>query len=123
MWEFPKIRGTSFWGPYTKDPTIYIRVPYFRKLPYIDYIGAVIVRIGFIGLRERGFRLYYRGPNNYKRVLGPIILCLLQGTPKIVIGNYLGPYISYTFVTGSTLGCRVWDLGFLHFGQVSPSTI
>ena len=21
-WEFPKIRGTSFWGPYNKDPTI-----------------------------------------------------------------------------------------------------
>ena len=21
-WEFPKIRGTSFWGPYSKDPTI-----------------------------------------------------------------------------------------------------
>ena len=22
MWEFPKIRGTVFWGPYNKDPTI-----------------------------------------------------------------------------------------------------
>ena len=22
IWEFPKIRGTFFWGPYTKDPTI-----------------------------------------------------------------------------------------------------
>ena len=22
MWEFPKIRGTLFWGPYNKDPTI-----------------------------------------------------------------------------------------------------
>ena len=22
IWEFPKIRGTLFWGPYTKDPTI-----------------------------------------------------------------------------------------------------
>ena len=21
-WEFPKIRGTLFWGPYNKDPTI-----------------------------------------------------------------------------------------------------
>ena len=21
-WEFPKIRGTVFWGPYHKDPTI-----------------------------------------------------------------------------------------------------
>ena len=51
--EFPKIRGTLFWGPYNKDPTIstrtlalgrhgftvsyysgyYSRVPYFRKLP------------------------------------------------------------------------------------------
>ena len=22
MWELPKIRGTLFWGPYNKDPTI-----------------------------------------------------------------------------------------------------
>ena len=22
MWEFPKIRGTLFWGLYNKDPTI-----------------------------------------------------------------------------------------------------
>ena len=22
LWEFPKIRGTFFWGPYNKDPTI-----------------------------------------------------------------------------------------------------
>ena len=21
-WEFPKIRGTLFWGPYNKDPII-----------------------------------------------------------------------------------------------------
>ena len=21
-WEFPQIRGTLFWGPYNKDPTI-----------------------------------------------------------------------------------------------------
>ena len=21
-WEFPKIRGTLFWGPYNRDPTI-----------------------------------------------------------------------------------------------------
>ena len=21
-WEFPKLRGTLFWGPYNKDPTI-----------------------------------------------------------------------------------------------------
>ena len=30
--------GTLFWGPYHKDPTVcvgyYIRVPYFRKLPF-----------------------------------------------------------------------------------------
>ena len=30
MWEFPKIRGTLFWGPYNE---YYIRVPYFRKPP------------------------------------------------------------------------------------------
>ena len=22
MWEFPKIRGTLFWGPYNENPTI-----------------------------------------------------------------------------------------------------
>ena len=22
-WEFPKIRGTLFWGPYNQDPTIW----------------------------------------------------------------------------------------------------
>ena len=22
VWEFPKSRGTLFWGPYNKDPTI-----------------------------------------------------------------------------------------------------
>ena len=39
MWDFPKIRGTLFWGPYNKDPTkcyylgCYIRGPYFRKPP------------------------------------------------------------------------------------------
>ena len=34
-WEFPQIRGTLFWDPHNKDPTIqgnyYIRVPYFRN--------------------------------------------------------------------------------------------
>ena len=35
--EFPKIRGTLFWDPYNKDPTLgyYIRVPFCRKLPYV----------------------------------------------------------------------------------------
>ena len=32
------MRGTLLWGPYNKDPIIYIGyhigVPYFRKLPY-----------------------------------------------------------------------------------------
>ena len=32
IWGFPKIGGTSLWGPYNKDPTIwgtyYIRVSY-----------------------------------------------------------------------------------------------
>ena len=23
IWEFPKIRGTLFWGPYHKDPTVW----------------------------------------------------------------------------------------------------
>ena len=37
IWGFPKIRGTLFWGPYNKDYYLgcYIRVPYFRKLPYV----------------------------------------------------------------------------------------
>ena len=25
-WEFPKIRGTLFWGPYNKDPTMRVKV-------------------------------------------------------------------------------------------------
>ena len=36
MWEFPKIRGPLFWGPYNKDPTIegtILGSPYFQKLP------------------------------------------------------------------------------------------
>ena len=28
-WEFPKIRGTLFWGPYNKDPTTYGTIPIF----------------------------------------------------------------------------------------------
>ena len=23
IWELPRIRGTLFWGPYNKDPTIW----------------------------------------------------------------------------------------------------
>ena len=37
FWDFPKIRGTLFWGPYNKGPIYlgyYIRVPYFRKRPF-----------------------------------------------------------------------------------------
>ena len=37
IWEFPKIRGTLFWAPYNKDPTIWgttLGSPYFRKLPF-----------------------------------------------------------------------------------------
>ena len=35
LWDFPKVRGTLFWGPYNKDPTIlgyYIRVPFGNPL-------------------------------------------------------------------------------------------
>ena len=49
IWEFPKIRGTLFWGPENKDPSInlgyYIRVPYFRKLPYHRADMASRVRV------------------------------------------------------------------------------
>ena len=46
--EFPKIRGTLFWGPYNKGSCYsrdYIRVPYFRKLPYdlLDRIQGFII--------------------------------------------------------------------------------
>ena len=27
IWDFPKIRGTLFWGPYSKDPTIQGTIP------------------------------------------------------------------------------------------------
>ena len=38
IWDLPKIRGTLIWGPYNKRSFClgyYIRVPYFRKPPYI----------------------------------------------------------------------------------------
>ena len=58
IWEFPKIRGTLFWGPYNKDPTTYlgyyIRVPYFRKLPF-GVRGIWSVR-GKTGARSCWFR-------------------------------------------------------------------
>ena len=28
-WEFPKNRGTLFWGPYNRDPTIYRTIVIF----------------------------------------------------------------------------------------------
>ena len=41
IWGFPKIGGTSLWGPYNKDPTIwgtyYIRVSYFSETPICSY--------------------------------------------------------------------------------------
>ena len=43
LWEFPKIGGTLFWGPYSKDPTF--RVPYFRKRPYR---GLINLGLGFL---------------------------------------------------------------------------
>ena len=32
IWEFLKIRGTLFGGPYNKDPIILFRVPYYAPL-------------------------------------------------------------------------------------------
>ena len=32
IWEFLKIRGTLFWGPYDKDPTTPFRVLYLDPL-------------------------------------------------------------------------------------------
>ena len=29
IWEFPKIRGTLFWGPYNKDPGTILGSPIF----------------------------------------------------------------------------------------------
>ena len=58
IWEFPKIRGTLFWCPYNKGPTIYrgydMRVPYFRKPP----------QKGSLNTYHRGLNTYYRGLNN-----------------------------------------------------------
>ena len=41
MWEFPKIRGTLFWGPYSKDPMMIgdqIRVPLFSETPMCVFL-------------------------------------------------------------------------------------
>ena len=35
-WDFPKTRGTLFWGPYNKDPTIQATIlgsPIFGNFP------------------------------------------------------------------------------------------
>ena len=53
IWEFPKIRGTLSWGPYKKDPTIqgyYIRVSYFRNLPFGDEPSARKMDMGSVPL-------------------------------------------------------------------------
>ena len=37
IWDFPKVRGTLFWGPYNKDPTIsgsILGSPIFGNPPY-----------------------------------------------------------------------------------------
>ena len=44
IWEFPKIRGTLFWGPYNESYYLGydIRVPCFWKLPHTyshDYLS------------------------------------------------------------------------------------
>ena len=40
IWEFPKIRGTLFWGPYNKDPTIQgtILGPLFSETPILAFL-------------------------------------------------------------------------------------
>ena len=90
----PKIRGTLFWGPYSKDPTnsgYYTRVPYFRKLPYrlVLYGGSIqhkpasnpeLAEDRPLGAsRELKLKPQPSNPNiwglkNQTRVLGPMIL-------------------------------------------------
>ena len=58
MWGFPKIGGTLFGGPFSKDATIkgcYIRVPYFRKLP----CGVVRCLLGSESLYWYPFTVLY----------------------------------------------------------------
>ena len=47
MWEFPKIRGTLFWGPYNKDPTIEVLYwgPLFSKTPMFSDASRVSLRL------------------------------------------------------------------------------
>ena len=45
IWEFPKVRGTLFRGPYNKDPYYlgyYIGVPYFRKPSFRLRVSGVM---------------------------------------------------------------------------------
>ena len=44
IWEFPKIRGTLFRGPYNKDPTIYDAIlgsPIFGNRPCVISFGIL----------------------------------------------------------------------------------
>ena len=55
QWEFPKIRGTLFWVPYNKDPTIQgtmATVSGWR-------VEGLRVYVGFraLGFRVSGFRV------------------------------------------------------------------
>ena len=51
--EFPKIRGTLFWGPYNEDPTMYGTIlgsPIFGNPQTCPNTGALIGRIRFWGV-------------------------------------------------------------------------
>ena len=40
IWEFPKIRGTLFWGPHNKDPTI-LGPPIFGNCHLGSWVGFI----------------------------------------------------------------------------------
>ena len=62
MWEFPKIRGTLFWGPYNKDPTI-LGSPIFGNSHYVSGDNLAFVFSGH-GLSAS---LARRSPGSGKR--------------------------------------------------------
>ena len=58
------------------------------KLPY------KIAVWGSMGSKLHPSSRYYRGLNNFNRVLGPIYNTVIIRNPQSSIGNYVGPYIT-----------------------------
>ena len=66
IWEFPNIRGTVFWGPYKKDPTIEGTVPIFGNSHIFRVYGKGTRRVA---LRLLGKFLEQKGTSRSAKKL------------------------------------------------------